>query len=78
VIFKISLIFLKACITNILVLAGQQHQYIGAIQGESKVNSTTPIRFKASIQSAEVQRKQKFMFSRRRPVSENKERRSPQ
>jgi hypothetical protein len=25
--------FLKACSTNILVLAGQQHQYIGAIQG---------------------------------------------
>jgi hypothetical protein len=34
--FQISRIFLNACITNILVLTGQQHQYIGAIQGESK------------------------------------------
>jgi hypothetical protein len=36
--------FVIACSTNILVLTGQQHQYIGAIQGESKVGSTTPIR----------------------------------
>jgi hypothetical protein len=28
--------FLNACSANILVLTGLQHQYIGAVQGESK------------------------------------------
>ena len=35
--------FLNVCSTNILVLTGLQHQYIGAVQGEPIVCSTTPI-----------------------------------
>ncbi len=34
--FKNLADFLNVCSTNILVLTGLQHQYIGAIQGESK------------------------------------------
>jgi hypothetical protein len=32
---KNSVDFLNVCSTNILVLTGLQHQYIGAVQGES-------------------------------------------
>ncbi len=41
--FKNFADFLKVCSANILVLTGLQHQYIGAVQGESNVCSTTPI-----------------------------------
>jgi hypothetical protein len=34
--FKNFVDFLKVCSTNVLVLTGLQHQYIGAVQGESK------------------------------------------
>jgi hypothetical protein len=34
--FKNFAVFLKVCSANILVLSGLQHQYIDAVQGESK------------------------------------------
>jgi hypothetical protein len=34
--FKNFTDFLNVCSANILVLTGLQHQYIGAVQGESK------------------------------------------
>jgi hypothetical protein len=34
--FKNFADFLNVCSSNILVLTGLQHQYIGAVQGESK------------------------------------------
>jgi hypothetical protein len=34
--FKNFADFLNVCSTNILVLTGLQHQYIGVVQGESK------------------------------------------
>jgi hypothetical protein len=34
--FRIFADFLNVCSANILVLTGLQHQYIGAVQGESK------------------------------------------
>ncbi len=34
--FKNFADFLNVCSVNILVLTGLQHQYIGAVQGESK------------------------------------------
>jgi hypothetical protein len=34
--FKNFVDFLNVCSANILVLTGLQHQYIGAVQGESK------------------------------------------
>jgi hypothetical protein len=34
--FKNLAVFFNVCSANILVLTGLQHQYIGAVQGESK------------------------------------------
>jgi hypothetical protein len=53
--------FLNVCSTNILVLTGLQHQYIGAAQGESKQNvcSTTPIRLSVAYSVSWNKRKWK-------------------
>jgi hypothetical protein len=41
--------FKNACSTNILVLTGQQHQYIGAIQGEPKCWQHCPYSVKRGL-----------------------------
>jgi len=41
--FKNFADFLNVCSTNILVLTGLQHQYIGVVQGESKCLQHHPI-----------------------------------
>jgi hypothetical protein len=61
------------------VLTGQQHQYIGAVQRESKCSQHHAYLVKTlPIQSAGVSGKGNRIIQRLQLISETKERRSPQ
>jgi hypothetical protein len=57
--FKNFADFLNVCSANILVLTGLQHQYIGAVQGESKCLQRSPIRLNVAYSGSWSKRKWK-------------------